>query len=253
MNIKEVAEIRTRNIKGTAYTKSVQLCERKKNYLVNLTYPNAGKVDLLKEVYIPEKYIPYDVHGYVSEICMSFRDTISEFTSVPQEYMSVTFIYHYDYPEANDDDKSWRWVIGKEATTQIELNYFVTQCPTLYNYMVSGCHGDVTNVVFCNNKIELALTGHYQMSSRDKDHNQNGSVFAVKVAFGNNAHNFVEGILLISTYGKKFVEAGSNFDVDELKNVLLEELYPYYQRLLETELGMLYLRHKKAQKEGTPE
>lgn len=49
----------------------------------------------------------------------------------------------------------------------------------------------------------------------------------------------------MSSYGKRFVESGSEYDIDELKNILLEELYPYYQRLLETELGMLYLRHEK--------
>lgn len=159
--------------------------------------------------------------------------------------MAVTFIYHYIYSNATDEDISWRWVVGKESTTRTPLDRFVERENSLYHYIIGGDNGHQINSVFCNDKKDLAYEGHYYMSPRDKDHNKIGSVFAVKVIFGNNAESFVEGVLLVSSYGKRFVENNSHFDKDELKNLLFEELYPFYQRLLETELGVLYLRHEK--------
>ncbi len=101
------------------------------------------------------------------------------------------------------------------------------------------------NSVFCNDKKELEKKSHYHMSSRDIAHNKTGSVFAVKIIFGNNATLFIESVLLVSTYGKQFIgETNEEYTEKELENLLLEELFPYYQRLLETELGVLYLRHK---------
>lgn len=226
--------------KGAAYTNAYQLCERKRNEIAKRTYPQNEEPILP----IPKEHILYDVHDYIAEICINFRDTIAQITSINQEHMSVTFIYHYDYNDATDKDRSWRWVVGKEASTRTKLDKFIERDCSLYNYLVNGKEGKV-NSVFNNSKKDLAYEGHYYMSPRDEDHDKIGSVFAIKVLFGNNAENFVEGILLVSSYGKQFVEKDSEYTENGLKNLIFEELYPYYQRLLETELGVLYLRHEK--------
>ncbi len=223
-------------ITRTAYSNAYELSERKRDFIIEKSYKGHYS--------IPSEMIPYDVHNYISEICKNFRDTISQITSISQEHMSVTFIYHYTYPTANEEDKSWRWVVGKESTTRTPLDVFVERDNSLYHYLIHGEGKENINSVFYNDKKDLAQISHYYMSPRDKDHNKIGSVFAIKVIFGNNANSFVEGILLISTYGKRFVEKGNEEYTDiELKNLLLEELFPYYQRLLETELGVLYLKH----------
>ena len=240
LNKREV--LLTVKTKGAAYSNAYQLCERKRNEIAKKTYyQDDGDVEL---IHIPKEHIPYNVHDYIAEICLNFRDTISQITSINQEHMSVTFIYHYDYKGATVEDQNWRWVVGKEYSTRTPLNYFVEREGSLYNYLINGKEGKI-NSVFSNDKKQLAYEGHYYMSARDDDHNKIGSVFAVKVPFGNNAENFVEGILLVSSYGKQFVEKDSEYTENGLKNLIFEELYPYYQRLLETELGVLYLRHEK--------
>lgn len=232
----ERQEVLNNKINTVAYTNAHQLSERKRDYIVLKSYEE--KYSLTKEV------IPYNVLEYISEICRNFRDTISQITSIPQEHMSVTFIYHYDYNGATEDDRSWRWVVGKEFSTRTALDKFIERETSLYNYLINGEDGKV-NSIFCNDKKDLAYKGHYYMSPRDKEHNKIGSVFAVKVMFGNNGGNFVEGVLLVSSYGKRFVEKDSKYTEEELRIILFEELYPYYQRLLEAELGMQYLKHDK--------
>lgn len=227
----------TTKINSTAYTNAYQLSEKKRDYVIQKTYTDTYQLS--------EDVIPYDIFDYISEICKNFRDTISQITSIKQEYMCVTFIYHYDYKGANADDLSWRWVVGKESSVRIPLDHLVERENSLYNYLIKS-NGGKLNSVFSNDKRQLAYEGHYFMSSRDEDHNRIGSVFAVKVPFGNNAENFVEGVLLVSSYGRRFVDSSSEYTEDELKNIIFEDLYPYYQRLLETELGMLYLRHERS-------
>lgn len=235
---KENEDILINRINSIAYTNAFQLGERKRDYIIEKTYK--------EDYHVLKEMIPYDVHNYIAEICKNFRDTISRITSINQEHMSVTFIYHYDYKNATEADKSWRWVVGKEFSTRTELDRFVERENSLYNYLINGNGGKI-NSLFHNDKRDLARDGHYYMSPRDKDHNKIGSVFAIKVMFGNNAENFVEGILLVSSYGRKFVENNSEYTENGLRNLLFEELYPYYQRLIETELGILYLRHEKTQ------
>ena len=70
-----------------------------------------------------------------------------------------------------------------------------------------------------------------------------GSIFGVQLMFSNNAELFVEGVMVVSTYGKKFVPSNDINKINQLKRLVIDDLLPSYQRMLETEMGMLYLRH----------
>ena len=218
------------------------ICERKRDYIISKTYNNFNW-----ENGISEENIPYSVHDYIAEICKSFCDTISKITNIKKTYMSVTFIYRYVYDATSKNGKThWKWIVGKEGTTTIPLNDFASQSDTLYHYLIDEKENGNSNCVFCNSKRDLEKERHYHMSSRDKAHDYIGSVFGSKLVFGNNATQLAEGILIVSTYGEQFIKKEKqDYNEKELKNLILEELYPYYQRLLETELGMLCLRHDK--------
>ena len=47
--------------------------------------------------------------------------------------------------------------------------------------------------IFSNSKKQLAHQGFYHLGGRDKMYNNVGSVFSIKVAFGNNVTTFIEG------------------------------------------------------------
>lgn len=214
-----------------AYSSVYELNERKRDYLVKLSYDN--------NFIIPQNALPYDIHEYISEICASFKNVISQITEISKEHMSVSFIYRYGYIGAKDEDSKWRWVTGKEPTMKTPLNDFVKITDTVYYFLINGSE----TVVFCNDKLELEKAGNYFMSVRDNRHNKIGSIFAIKVMFSNNAQSFAEGLLVISTYGQRFVEDNDYEKSNQLRRLFIDDLFPYYQRLLETELGMLYLKH----------
>lgn len=95
----------------------------------------------------------------------------------------------------------------------------------------------------CNDKQSMAEVGRYYMSARDERHSRIGSIFGVQLMFSNNAELFVEGVMVVSTYGKKFVPSNDINKINQLKRLVIDDLLPSYQRMLETEMGMLYLRH----------
>lgn len=231
----------TDKIKSETFFNARDICERKRDYIISQTYNN---FDWNKK--IKDEDVPYNVHDYIAEICKSFCDTISKITNIDKTYMSVTFIYRYMYKDTEPPTSAWKWIVGKEGTTTIPLSSFVSETDTLYHYLIDENKNGNPACVFCNNKRDLERKRHYHMSSRDESHDYVGSVFGAKLVFGNNATSLAEGILIVSTYGKRFIEKDEkDYNEKELKKLILEELYPYYQRLLETEMGMLCLRHDK--------
>lgn len=217
-----------------AFSNAYILAEEKRDCLIEQTY---NKPDYC----ISQNMIPYNVHNYIGNICKEFKNVISEITGITKEYLSVSFIYKYSYEGVSKEDAKWKWIIGRELTNNVDLNVFVKKRDTVYNYLLTKNEG----YVFANKKADLLdesnpENNHYYFSKRDKMHKKEGSIFSVRIMFSNNAKQFVDSILTISSYGKFFTEPENE---DVLRNLIIEELLPYYQRCLETELGYLYLRH----------
>jgi len=213
-----------------AYSNLYDLNETKRLYHIDRSY---------KPQSIPAEFIPYDVHRYIGEVCKSFSETIRSIADIKKENMSVSFIYRYVYDKC--DDKEWKWITGRELTLTTPLSDFINQKDTVYYQLLNSKE----TVFFCNDKKEWIDNGKYYVSARDCRHNKTGSFFVARIMFSNNAKSFCEGIIMVSSYGKKFVEEEDNYSVDEMKRLIIDNIFPCYQRLLETELGMLYFRHKK--------
>lgn len=214
-----------------AYSNIYELNERKRNYIANQSYKN--------NFVISRDAMPYNIHEYIAEICDSFRNVLAQVTDINKEYVSVSFIYHYIYKNVSEDDKNWKWIVGREQTMQTPLNQFVEKENTVYHTLIKGSE----TVVFYNDKQSMAEVGRYYMSARDERHSRIGSIFGVQLMFSNNAELFVEGVMVVSTYGKKFVPSNDINKINQLKRLVIDDLLPSYQRMLETEMGMLYLRH----------
>ncbi len=228
----------TSRIHSIAYTNAFQLSEDRRDRYIEKTYEPS---------FCSTEEYPYSIKSYIGTICKNLRDSISQITNIEQEYMPVTFIYRYAFSGAGENEKRWKWITGKDPTEWTALDCFVNRKDTLYHYIInpesdSSIHS--SSIIFCNDKKQLENLGHYYMSARDVDHDKKGSVFATRVVFGNNDEPFVEGVLLVSFYGKQFVDSKSDFSERELKSLIFEELYPYYQRMLEAELGLLFFQHR---------
>lgn len=194
----------------------------------------------MKNGYIPEKMIPYNVFDQIRRICSAFRHAVAHITGIDTVHITVSFIYHYTYEDTTKDDYSWRWIMGKDSGFDISLKDFTKRDESMYHYLINNNSA----MAFYNDKNDAAEDCKYYFSYKDRLHNNEGSLFASKVSFANNLGTCCEGILMITTYGQKFVESNSEHTPDEFKKLLLDEIFPCYKNLLKIELGMLYFRHK---------
>ncbi len=223
------------------------------NEFIRYAYSNIFDINTIKRnYYIKKSYdleynlaneFPYDSYDYIAELCKSFTNIISRVTNTQKENISVSFIYRFSYETASDFEKEWKWIIGKELTMDISINEYIKSGGSLYNYLIDN----KKIALFCNDKQEWSNKELYKMSARDERHDQIGSFFASKVAFGNNnnALPFCEGIIMVSTYGKKFVDENDKGKVDDFRKLIIDSIFPCYQSMLEMELGVLYFKNKK--------
>lgn len=200
------------------------------------------RVDLSREteihgIDIEHNIFPYDIHSHIIDICQEFKNVIATITQINNEAIDTAFIYKYAYEECTDDDKKWKWIGYREPMSNFSLDDFVKNRDTVFYHIINNN----TYYVFGNDKKELANKNMYHLGGRDKMYNKVGSIFGIKIGFGNNSANFVEGIITVSSYGKLF--ADEKDDPDMLRNMIIDEIFPYYRKLLETELGLLYIRH----------
>lgn len=218
----------------TAYSGTHEIIESKRNTLIHETEK--------RYINIKKNILPYDVHKYIYDICNEFKKVIANITQIDAGEISCVFIYRYVYDSCDMKDREWKWIAGKEPTNRSKINEFVKKrTTTYYNIINGGCR-----YIFGDSKESLAKSNKYYLSSSDQMHNNVGSVFSILVAFGNNSSDFVEGILTVTTHGCCFSD---NLEIDHaadfLERVILDNIFPYYQKLIETELGLMYIRHKR--------
>lgn len=177
----------------------------------------------------------YGVHNYLHEVCTKLKLTVADIIRAESDYVDVSLIYRYC------GEENWKWLAGKSGITGcINLNDFVNDPKTLYNYILSKPE---ETPVFCNDKTK---SEHYTPGRRDKLFANKGSFYAMPITFSNNQEALVDAILLVSTYGVNFIRVGSTKDEEkEFKRILAYEVIPYYVSVIQAELGVLYMRHNQ--------
>lgn len=187
-----------------------------------------------------ENILLYNPHRYLERVCDEIKSLISDVTGIELEYISVSFIYHY--PVYSDKWSDWQWITGKDSSASLTLDELIRKPDSYYHYLISN------NIPasFENDKGKL-IPHHYWTGERDIRHNIYGSISSHKISFRNNNSTFCSGYLTISTYGKKFYSclSGDLFtSEDEFEQILFDYIIPPFRKLIEAELGFLYMRHK---------
>lgn len=217
--------------------------ERAKTILSHLNLLHDEKTEILREntylrkTEILENRLFYNVHAYMREICLNLRSTIAAIIKEDTEYVDVSMIYKYT------EESKWKWIAGKSGISGAEdLNTFVGKNGTLFRYIIENPQD---SPVFYNRKEKLIEDGHYSAGRRDRIFKNKGSMMAMLLTYFNNEKSLIEAVLLISTYGVRFVpeENNESEEIDKFKEILNYEILPYYVSMFQSEMGAMYLRH----------
>ena len=80
-------------------------------------------------------------------------------------------------------------------------------------------------------------------------HENVGSIMGFRLGFRTNETKLADGLFIISSYGKRFVEDDNENSVLDLKRLISDDIFPCYQRLLEIELGTICLKGAQGSKD----
>lgn len=166
--------------------------------------------------------VPYDVFDQIRKITWGYCHTISRITNISIQDLSAAFVYHYAYESANEGDRKWRWITGKGSKFSMPLTDFIEESDSTFHYMI---HNSVSTV-FYNDKEEAMKDKKYQFSYRDHSHNFIGSFVAAKVAFSGNDGKICEGIIMVTSYGTRFLDNDKVHTEDELAHLILDDIFP---------------------------
>lgn len=217
--------------------------ERAKTILSQLNLLYEDKTESLREnTYCHQNNIKagmlfYNVHQYMHQICINLRSTVAKLIEEDSEYVDVSLIYKYS------NEEEWKWIAGKSGISGAQnLNDFVESDGTLFNYLINNTN---ESPIFYNRKEELIDENHYKDGRRDRLFKCKGSVMAMVLTYFNNERELIDAVLVISTYGVRFVdvEENSGEEINAFKKILIYEVLPYYVSLLQSEMGAMYLRH----------
>lgn len=162
---------------------------------------------------------------------------ISNITDINLSSLSVSFIYQY--PKYNS---KWQWITRKNSTINRDLHQFVVDdnSHSYFNYIITNKFSSH----FEHDKENLVRNGCYWLSENDKRFPILGSIASYKMSFIKNETILCTGYIIISTYGRTFVEDTTNqVEIDNFNNLLSNTIIPSYKHLIETELGFMYERH----------
>lgn len=208
--------------------------------LNSVTETEKMKRNLLKVDNLPnykKDVLLYYPHNYIEQICSNIKLLISNITDINLSSLSVSFIYQYPTYNSN-----WQWITRKNSTISRDLHEFVIDenSHSYFNYIITNNFSSH----FEHDKDKLVREGHYWISENDKRFSILGSIASYKMSFIKNEASLCVGYLVISTYGRTFVEDKINqSEIDKFNDLLTNTIIPSYRHLIETELGFMYERH----------
>lgn len=205
-----------------AYSHLYELNESKRDFYIENAEEKTGKQ-------------PYNAIKFIKAISHSFCNVIGEITHIEMENIHTSFIYKMR------GASEWKWATQKESTFAMSSEEFLKKEDTVFYQLINrDKEGKANAFIFYNDKVEMAKAGKYHIGTRDSMHNNIGSIMGFKFGFRTNDEVLVEGILIITSYGRRFVKDNNEEDVRELQKLISDDLFPCYQRLLEIEMGLLY-------------
>lgn len=221
-----------------AYTKAWQIARAKRNQVLS-------RLALEDRDFI-EARLPYDWEAHLSEICFFLKELLADITGIESQKISVCYAFQ-DLSQYSVTKERWSWIFdekpehGPEETSWLQEAAYrrgTMFCQTLHG---SAPYKFVMDRSRTDQKIE------YYPDQRDLKDDNAGSAVYTKVNLEENGKKYMAGILMITTYGKNFLEAdrecqefGKTFE-----QVLEYSVLPYFRQLIQTELGLLCVENRK--------
>lgn len=214
------------NILNTVMDKTFEVYNKKKSMIIS-------EIDFPK---YSEEIIRYDIHEHMVCIVNKLKEIMCEITSISPTNRSV----HFMYKHTNDIEENWKWLNTDDFSVSNILEDLLTNRNSTYFQILNTKE----TFIFENDKCKAIQNERYVSSDKDYYYSKIGSISCAKIDCGKYGLSYIEGIISISTYGRKFVETGYPEDIKKFEKTIKYKILPYYTALLQIEMVSLNLRHK---------
>lgn len=200
---------------------------------------NKKKLIIMSEIDHPkysEEIIRYSVHDHMICVVNKLKDVICEITGIAPINLTV----HFMYKHTSDADEDWKWLNADNFSVSNTLRNLLTNKNTTYYQILNT----KDTFIFENDKQKAVENERYVSSDKDYYYSRNGSIICAKIDCGKYGDSYIEGIISISSYGRKLVESNNLDDIKKFENIMKYRIIPYFTALLEIEMVSLSLRHR---------
>ena len=182
----------------------------------------------------------------VKKPCESLTFIISEITStlsklltsknhnIRERDLSVNIYYHFPL----DKDESWHRAHNVKQEKGLRIEELLEPKSTFFEALHSS-----QKYAFHNDKNEAFLQNHYIEDSEDVKTNNmiNGSIACFLYGISENGKTYVEFMVTIATYGKKFSKKNKETENGNIAYNLRKNVFPEYEMLIKSALLDLYI------------
>lgn len=166
----------------------------------------------------------------IETIMEYFRDTLSDIFDIPHNDIGLSLIYK------NDHMSSWDWLYATNTESDLSLRE-ITETPNSTARQIID--GKTSSLFFPSKKSGLEA-GQYVPGKKDTAQKLIGSIICRNISIGTK--NSMNAVMSITTYGKQFC-----LDNDEDAKYKIEEmLLPSFERRIQLELALLYIKEVMA-------
>lgn len=177
--------------------------------------------------------LPYNRHCYLKIICQRIVALIAEVADMERSQVSAALAFRHGV-HSEVMDKSWKWMSDDkyEAERIVQDSSMVQSIPF--------------------RTVQENFDGYVYIRERENNGFENqGSDLYMRVNFDHMGRDYMEGVLIISTFGKTFQEKEEQCAAiygtaaeDRFERILAYEVLPYFKYLLQAELGQYYTEER---------
>ncbi len=166
-------------------------------------------------------------------ILQKIADCLANVSKIESKKINVTLAF-----KLTDCCKPWCWSEYSRTDGGLPLETLLSNDRTTFHQVSSGSR----EFIFYNSKIKAEENEHYVFDAKDKSYRNVGSIICKKINIGSSEKTYIEAVLSITTYGKKFVPDDNENLIEIVESNIRDVIIPEFELHIQIELAQIYLQ-----------
>jgi hypothetical protein len=218
---------------------SIQSSYSQLNYILSCVHSICdNQFDMLKNTFKTSINCT-DPSKQIEIILQKISDCLADVSKMDSKKINVALAY-----KISNGPEDWCWAQYSRTDGGLPLPELKGNCGTTFYQIFSGNR----EFVFYNSKIDAEKESHYVFDAKDKSYRNSGSIVCKKINVATPEKTYVEAILSITTYGKKFVPDDNEKLIEVVESNIRDIILPEFELRIQIELAQFCLQKLQCEK-----